>query len=342
MSQFFVSDDEYLAIEEGGFLARVIADSLSEGDKRLTTFEFTFPRMVLSEFNTHRLLSRNSASSRAIPVSKQVKKILTNPFIPAFDSVRKNQPGMQGTQKLTVDDYNQFVEIWKSGRSRAVLTALEIILGVERTTNALGRDYHSLRDLFLDEEKINAAVAALEEYTLDMSEARKTGVEDSRYLNIHKQTANRVLEPYMWHVVIASATEWENFWYLRDHVDADPQIHAIASLGRKLYQESTPELLTDGQWHMPFVRKEEKGEAEGDINFWKGISTGRCARVSYETHDGSRSLEADIRLYDRLVSDPPHLSPAEHVACPQAADKWSGNFQGFFQHRKELQPSDVA
>lgn len=341
MSQFFISDNEYLSTSSGGFQARVIADSTSIWDKRLTTFEFTFPRMVLSEFNTHRLLSRNSASSRAIPVAKQIKKILQDPFIPAFETVRKNQPGMQGTTNLTVDDYKQFVEIWKTGRSRAVLTALEIILGVEKASEALGRDYHTVRDLFLDEEKMNAAIAVLDASTQEIAEARKNG-EETPYLNIHKQTANRVLEPYMWHVVIASATEWDNFWYLRNHTDADPQIHTIAALGQSLYEESTPELLVEGQWHLPFVREEEKAEARSNTKLWKGISTGRCARVSYETHDGKRNLDADVKLYERLVADPPHLSPAEHVARPQKGSEWSGNFQGFFQHRKEIQPSDVA
>lgn len=342
MSQTFISDDEYLAAQEGGFLARVIADSVSEAGDRLTTFELTFPRMVLSEFNTHRLLSRNSASSRAIPVTKQINKLLTDPFVPAFESVRKNQPGMQGTKNLTVEDYQEFVKIWKSGRSRAVLTALEIILGVDSTRKALGAGYESHHDLFLDESNISAVEDALQTYVRDMSAARKSGEEDSRYLNIHKQTANRVLEPYMWHVVIASATEWENFWYLRDHTDADPQIHAIASLAKKLYEESQPVALKQHEWHMPFVRKEEKLEAASDMGRWKGVSTGRCARVSYETHDGIRSLDADVKLYDRLVSDPPHLSPAEHVARPGEAGVWSGNFKGWFQHRKEIQPSDVA
>ena len=62
--------------------AEIIADSLSPQGHRLTTFICVFPRIVLAEFNTHRMLSRNSASSRAIPFNKMLEMVKTNPFIP--------------------------------------------------------------------------------------------------------------------------------------------------------------------------------------------------------------------------------------------------------------------
>lgn len=345
MADFFTSDGEYKAVQQGGFLARMIADSVSPGGARLSTFELTFPRMVLSEFNTHRLLSRNSASSRAIPVTKQIQKLITDPFIPAPGTVLYNQPGMQGKIPLSDEDYQEFVKVWKSGRSRAILTSLELILGVREVSKSLGRGYSAFTDVFegaAAEDYKQGVIEALDEYTRFVKQAREAGEEQTRYLDIHKQTANRVVEPYMWHVVIASATEWDNFWYLRDHEEADPQIHTIASLAHKLYEESVPEQLELGEWHLPFVRSEEKHLAAQDIEKWKGISTGRAARVSYETHDGRRNPEADVRLYERLISDPPHLSPPEHVGTPLAdPDEWSGNFKGFFQHRKEIQASRI-
>ena len=52
--------------------AEIIADTYCEfTDERVTTMEVTMHRFVLAEFNTHRVFSRNSASSRAIPVRKQ-------------------------------------------------------------------------------------------------------------------------------------------------------------------------------------------------------------------------------------------------------------------------------
>lgn len=338
--EFFTSAGEYLSLQQGGFLARMILDSSSEAGARLTTFELTFPRMVLSEFNTHRLLSRNSASSRAIPVSKQIGKLLTDPFIPAPGTVLHNQPGMQGKVPLSDLDYADFVTVWKAGRSRAVLTSLELILGLAETKKLLGADYNSRYDIFEDGDVCTQVVAGLEEYVAFTKAAREAGEEQSRYLDIHKQTANRVVEPFMWHVVVASGTEWENFWYLRDHEEADPQISTIAHLAHRLYEESEPTRLVLGEWHLPFVRSEEREQVQEDVAQWKGISAGRSARVSYETHDGKRDIGADIRLYERLTNEPPHLSPLEHVATPlEDGGAWSGNFKGFKQHRKEIQPS---
>ncbi len=78
--------------------AKIVLDSISEAGDRLTTMEVTFPRMVLAEFNTHRMFSRNSASSRAIPVEKQLARIKADPFIPIYWG--KNQSGMQAAVEL--------------------------------------------------------------------------------------------------------------------------------------------------------------------------------------------------------------------------------------------------
>lgn len=345
MNDFFRSDGEYLAKEEDGFLSRVILDSVSETTgKRLTTLELTFPRYILSEFNTHRLLSKNSASSRAIPTHKQITKLLENPFIPSPDTARYNQGGMQGNTVLSHDDYQEFVNIWKKGRSRAVLTAIELILGEKETAKALGREYDKADDIFASQDAREAAVEAIKEHSeYTLSKRKETGsVEQERYLNVHKQTANRVIEPYVWHVVIASGTEWDNFWYLREDVDADPQIYKIAKLAHETYSESTPAELSLGQWHTPYVRREEKIEAENNYDLWKKVSAGRCARVSYETHSGKRDIGADVKLHNRLITGKPHLSPLEHVATPTANENdRSGNFYGWSQHRKEIVDSQV-
>src|ERR1044072_534502 len=80
------------------FDAKVLADSRSPAGRRLTTLEATFPRFVLAEFNPHRVSSRNSASSRAIPIAKQLRRVLDDPYVPIeFGS---NQPGMQAAEPL--------------------------------------------------------------------------------------------------------------------------------------------------------------------------------------------------------------------------------------------------
>jgi hypothetical protein len=57
---------------------KILADSISPDGVRLTTLEVVMPRIVLAEFNTHRMLSRNSASSRAIPIEKMIRMVIPN------------------------------------------------------------------------------------------------------------------------------------------------------------------------------------------------------------------------------------------------------------------------
>jgi hypothetical protein len=85
--------------------AKILADSLSPDGVRLTTMEITFPRIVLAEFNTHRVLSRNSASSRAIPVEKMLRMVQENPYIP--ESWGKNQKGMQAGEELGPEAFEE-------------------------------------------------------------------------------------------------------------------------------------------------------------------------------------------------------------------------------------------
>ena len=134
-------------------------------------------------------------------------------------------------------------------------------------------------------------------------------------LGVHKQITNRLLEPFMWHTVICTATEWENFFNLRCHPMAQPEIRRIAEMMRQAYNESFPTPTVYGQWHLPLIDWDDHVDqniAEDDLPW---VSAGRCARVSYLTHDGKRDPQADIDLAKRLqVSG--HMSPFEHVAMP--------------------------
>lgn len=285
--------------------AKILLDSISPAGHRLTTFQITFPRIVLAEFNTHRMISRNAASSRAIPLSKMIQQVQEDPFIPIWWP--KNQPGMQGLQEI--ENKEQCIKVWLEARDEAVAFA-EIIS------------------------------------------------------NVHKSIPNRLLEPWMWTTVICTATEWENFFYLRQdesilpgHINsvnqlfnpkfpAEPHMQIIACMMRLHYRASTPVLRQPGEWHLPFVGdtpdwidlQEEKYTIKQSIK----ISTGRCARVSYLTHEGLRDPIKDIELHDSLLENY-HMSPFEHTAmCMQLATlrytelQWSGNFKGWTQYRKMI------
>lgn len=294
-----------------GFEAKVLADSVSSAGDRLTTLEATFPRFVLAEFNTHRVFSRNSASSRAIPVAKQLRRVLDDPYVPIeFGS---NKPGMQAGPPLTGASRDTAEAVWLQARDDAVRHVLGLITSPENVA-----EYDDLHDC------LEAAQGLLKE-------------PPAEWLNVHKQVANRLLEPFMWHTVIVSSTTWDNFFNLRCHPDAQPEIKLIATKMRDAVERSVPTRLEPDEWHLPLVGEAEREEASSPEELAK-ISIGRCARVSYLTHAGTRDLAADVTLYDRLAESG-HMSPMEHVARPMTAaererSEWSGNFRGWIAHRK--------
>lgn len=147
---------------------------------------------------------------------------------------------------------------------------------------------------------------------------------------LHKQIVNRVLEPFVWMTTLVTATEWENFFSLRVHKDAQPEFQHLAYLMLKTYLSSTPKRLNWGEWHIPFGER----MSEGLDNATKlKIAVARAARTSYLTMDGSIDVAKDIELHDRL-SESGHWSPFEHPC--QAAEKSRGNFRGWEQYRHKF------
>lgn len=280
--------------------------------------EVTFPRIVLAEFNTHRVFSRNSASSRAIPVEKMLKRVVEDPFIPVYWG--KNQKGMQASEELS----DVIDEQGTSPRGRALTGWLH------------ARDN---------------AVETVKRFQLPD-------------IDLHKQIANRLLEPWLFHTVIVTSTEWGNWDGLRTHRDAQPEIRKIAVNMTDERAANTPKLLADHEWHLPLVTDfTDLVYAGFNINEIGLISVGRCARVSYLTHDGKRDPKADIDLALKL-QNAGHMSPFEHVARPATIIDWRdkllttsgvtgvdkgdldldeaffGNFRGWVQFRKSIPNED--
>lgn len=275
--------------------SKVIEDSISDHGTRLVTVEVNIHRFVLAELNTHRKFSRNSASSRAIPVKKQLDRIKNDTAWPVEWGL--NKKGMQAEGVLTGWKAWVAKRAWKKSRNRAIRTA--------KTLNRLG---------------------------------------------VHKQVTNRVLEPFMWHKVIITSTEWDNFFAQRCSKLAQPEIMVAAEQIREALNGSTPKKLSVGEWHLPYIRDDER---RLPVDVLIRVSVARCARVSYLTHDGVRDVQKDIDLFNHLASAvPPHWSPMEHVATPSPifdlskdlVEDWaqlqhwdeSGNFDGWCQLRHNL------
>lgn len=251
--------------------AKIICDSVSPAGHRLTTFECTFPRIILAEVNTHRVLSRNSASSRAIPIEKMIKRVLDDPYIP--EHWGKNQRGMQATEDVHPSEVFGLRGLWWGAASLMIAQASELL---ER--------------------------------------------------GIHKQITNRLLEPFMWHTALITATEFSNLFNLRDNKDAHPDFRDLAHAMRELYGKGEPIKRGHQDWHTPLALDEDVDGfsiVDGIVNWDElrcKVSVGRCARVSYLTHDGKRDPQADVDLCERLLASG-HMSPFEHVARPMTEEE---------------------
>ncbi len=304
--------------------AKIIADSLSPTGKRITTFELEYPRFIHAELMTHRVFSRNAASSRAIPVEKAIGLVLENTARPTHWG--KNQPGMSAKEEC---------------ENSVVLTTNV------RDTDPSTREFS--REDAWDIARGNAISVA----------------KAFSCAGYHKQIVNRLLEPFTHIKVVVTATEFDNWFWLRKHPDAQPEIQQLAERMWEAYGESRPFHLDPGEWHLPYFREGAWtpfiGRTVGvSLEEAIAISSSCCAQVSYRRLDDS--LEKALDIYDRLVnSKPVHASPFEHQATPMDADQtavpynwqegvthmdrqgnlWSGNFKGWIQNR-QLIPDNVC
>lgn len=291
--------------------AQVLADSVSPEGDRMTTMEIEYPRFILAELNTHRMLSKNSASSRAIPVKAMHEHIRANTAGPVHWGV--NQPGMKAKEALDVNDTVEAMMVWEQARDSAL------------------------------------------DYSMQLAD-----------LNLHKQITNRITEPWMTMKTVISGTEWANYFWLRDHPDAQPEIALLANKMHSVYEASSPQLLHPGEWHVPYVFT-NRDTSTGVLCYLDGsggtitadaariISSSCCAQVSYRKNDNT--LEKAQKVFQMLIeSEPAHASPVEHQATPMNirsmcrfepetwqpgvthvsanSDLWSGNLRGWIQHRK--------
>ena len=275
----------------------------------LSTLLMRYPRWIHAEQRTHRIisleegleflqptpslmadpnLSRNAASSRAIPVEKLIADMIADPAIPLFWGA--NQKGMQAGAECNAlvfapvpmsfgGQHLQLVENKGRTREEAWLNAMELAIMSARAFAAAG---------------------------------------------YHKQIVNRLLEPFTHITVLVSATEWDNFLELRDHGDAEPHIRLLSQEVRKCLAEPAQE-LEPGEWHLPFMAEDDPiwkelyasdmSQAEAQEAALK-VSAARCASTSFKTVEGfDMTLDRALAVFDKLATSAPlHASPFEHIA----------------------------
>ena len=313
--------------------AKIVADSIDPRGNRITTFVLTYPRFIHAELLTHRLFSRNAASSRAIPFKKMVEDIENDPFIPI--AWQKDHKGMQGVEYITdpvkIDDC---IGTWLLAKNKAIREAKDLnnLHGVtKQLCNRLLEPFQWYTCLVTTTELDNFFELRCPKYKLfglggNPQKSRKDWLK-------HMQFSSS-LHPSQY-------PKTEEEWWGISESSAEIHIQALAEAMWDAQNESTPEQLKVGEWHIPFGDKIDyalhkwnflpnitelwgKDMSEYGIK----VSTARCARLSYMTFDGEIDYEKDIKLHDQLIGPPFHASPFEHCCRVMSDEEYYSFIKG--------------
>lgn len=273
--------------------AEILAHSSNQFGNEIATVICTFPRIILAELNTHRIFSRNSASSRAIPFRKMLRSVIENPFIPL--AFQKDHSGMQGTEYLDINEKHSFEEI-------TIIIHNFLMKNFRNEKGEWDEDAHvisnTLHEHVLPILKTSKSMTIVE-WWLKCRDLVVASAVLLHSFGTSKQICNRLLEPFMYHTCIVTATEWENFfalrcprynlygktegttnyefrsrkdamkacfdnkvvkqtdleWLLCNNGQAEIHMMTLAEAMWDAYNESTPKLLEAGEWHIPYGDK---------------------------------------------------------------------------------------
>ena len=342
--------------------AEVLARSINPQGDELITYLLVYPRFIHSELMTHRMFSRNSASSRAIPFERMVKMVEEDPFIPI--AWQKSHKGMQGNEYFTdSENIKGCVNEWLKARDYAVqqATVLNEDLGYGGVTKQL---CNRLLEPFMWHTTL-VTTSVTEESLLNFFELRCPKYSFGEKTNKAKVWKSRI-------DALRYFPDWKDhndlFWLTMNKSQAEIHIQALAEAMWDARNESTPKQLKSGEFHIPFgdnineglwgedgfdtklmndstISQEQREEIMENIH--QKIATARCARLSYMTFDNEINYQKDIELHDRLLASH-HMSPFEHVAVVATDSQyretyihrnnnyehgWFNNFKGFIQYR---------
>lgn len=268
------------------------------------TFVLTYPRIILAEVNTHRMLSRNTASSRAIPSAKQRSRVMNDPFIPSH--IGANKKGMQAGEEIAGWKRDLAEKIWEYSRYPMVFSSWALDkLGVHKQI------VNRLVEPWMWVQQIVTATDLKNVFLL-----RNNDMAEPHFHELAAQMQRQVERVENW-------AAFDDVW--KSGSDSVSGIDKIQWLSPK-------------EWHLPFIRQTEK---RWNIEVQKKVSAARCARVSYYLQDGKESnISADVELADKL-STSGHWSPFEHPAqAVLSLEAYHGNFRGWKQYRKEFSKED--
>lgn len=321
--------------------ATIVAHSINEQGDELISVLTTFPRIILAEVNTHRMLSKNTSSSRAIPFNKMVESVQNDPFVPI--AWQKDHKGMQGTEYLVDRKHENAVYEWLKSRDFAVKQAN--IMNSDGVTKQLCN--RLLEPFMWTTMLITGSKSGWENffnlrcpsYTFHTDESEEDFVFRSKKDVITKFGESEWVEDGF-DKPLKDFTSLD--WLKVNYGQAEIHMMALAECIWDAYNESTPKQLKVGDWHIPFVDKMDfmkLGEASAGYYTNGGklltpstsavaVSVAMAARTSYTVVGEEKAIdyEALIGLHDRLLAqDPPHSSPLEHCARAMSEIEYTGS-----------------
>lgn len=327
--------------------AVIVGDSIAPSGDRITTMLMTFPRSILAELNTHRMFSRNSSSSRAIPFNKMVETVKNEPFIPI--AWQKDHKGMQGVEYFTKEhEINLLRDNWLEARNNAVEEAVNLSnIGVtKQICNRLLEPFMWHTALVTSTEWQNFFEQRCPEYEIpNMTEGEEfyDKTFKSRKDVIHAMTVSTT-DNYEGSIETAKTLS-EVDWLMTNKGQAEIHMMALAEAVWDAMNESVPKPVQAGLWHIPFVDKIDYGKLNFDtpelgwhdvsqkaIPLQVKVSTSMCARTSYTTIGEEKEINYQnlIAIHDRMISAKPiHYSPFEHCARVMSRHEFEGFYKGF-------------
>lgn len=312
------------------YRARKLADSISLDGVRVTTIEATFPRFILAEINTHRVFSRNSASSRAIPPERIIERIWADPFIP--ETFNQRVKGMGVGKKLDEKAQAKCIDAWITARDASIRSAHELIRAD------------------VDKSRINRLLEPWMWHT-----AIITSTEWENFFALRCPDGDKIDFDF------PAQPEFQQIAIL---MRAAMDVGSATVLQDGEWHRPMVDVNVDGDE----IYKAFKGENDAFYtDALNRLASRRLARVSFDKHTEAELVAASIDKAGQLVGSG-HFSPTEHVCrplteedirdpergakimvpasevveqdgnlwTPNPATAWSGNLRGFWQYRKEF------
>ncbi len=298
-----------------GISATIVQDSLSNG-KRLTTFELIYPRFIHAEFMTHRMISKNSASSRAIPVPTMHKHIMENTAMPVFWG--KQQAGMQAGEELQGNYRMIAEETWINGRNKALDTAKAL------------HDFCGLHK--------QIANRPTEAYQMMKVIASGTEWANILWLRNHKdaqpefqELASCIAEALLESPQLVTSGQWHLPYITRVFSLDNPSIVAVYKSGDQVVSAADAIKISASCCAQVSYRK-------FDDSLEKAISIFDKLIISEPMHASPVEHQAKSMEYTYFEQGD-GLQDAEPGVTHMRRDGslWSGNFQGWIQYRQLLE-----